>query len=167
VSKTGDTATISITDSTHTTTATVKDGTNAVSVSATGTSTSDVRYITIDGTESRFTSVALRAMKSAWVTGTTQNAATAGEFIVLSSGTGVRFNLGSMTTVGEVKAWLAAQYAAGTPVTLYYPLATPTETSVVVPTINTSKGDNYLVVDTEVSPSNVAVTYRKRTKETS
>lgn len=52
-------------------------GSNTVSVSATGTSTNDVRYITIDGTESRFTSVALRAMKSAWVTGTTQAAATA------------------------------------------------------------------------------------------
>ena len=30
-------------------------------------------------------------------------------------------------TVGELKSWLAEQYANGTPVTVYYPLATPTE----------------------------------------
>lgn len=52
-------------------------GGSSVTVSASGTSTNDVRYITIDGSESRFTSVALRAMKNAWVTGTTASAATA------------------------------------------------------------------------------------------
>ena len=34
---------------------------------------------------------------------------------------------GIATTVVELKQWLADQYAAGTPVTVYYPLANPTE----------------------------------------
>jgi len=50
-------------------------GTNTVSVSPTGTSTNDVRYITIDGTESRFASVALRSMKSEWKGSITTSAA--------------------------------------------------------------------------------------------
>ena len=35
----------------------------------------------------------------------------------------------SFATVAEFKTWLAAQYAAGTPVVVYYPLATPVEES--------------------------------------
>lgn len=42
---------------------------------------------------------------------------------------GGRFSLrfDDANTVGELRSWLAEQYANGTPVTVYYPLATPTE----------------------------------------
>ena len=41
------------------------------------------------------------------------------------SGGSFRYNKQSISTVNEFKAYLAAQYAAGTPVTIYYPLAAP------------------------------------------
>ena len=41
-------------------------------------------------------------------------------------------------TVATFKAWLAAQYTAGTPVTVYYPLATPVEEDWPDTTYNTS-----------------------------
>lgn len=85
------------------------------------------------------------------------------------------------TTVGNLSGWLAyiaAQYAAGTPVTVWYVLATPetavvneplmkiggyadsltaTQAGVEVPTI---KGNNTLDIDTTVKPSNVYIKYK-------
>ena len=43
-----------------------------------------------------------------------------------NSGTGMRFKDTSINTLAEWKQWLAQQYAAGTPVTAWYPLATET-----------------------------------------
>lgn len=77
------------------------------------------------------------------------------------------------TTVTDFKAFLAAQYAAGHPVTVWYVLATP-ETGIVneplyrigdyadtlttdTP-IPTAKGSNTLTVDTTVQPSEVSIT---------
>ena len=77
------------------------------------------------------------------------------------------------------KSYLAAQYAAGTPVTVWYVLATP-ETAIVneplakigtyadelhsedaAVTIPTTKGQNTLTVDTDLQPSEMTITYIK------
>jgi len=67
-------------------------------------------------------------------------------------------------TLAEWKAWLAEQYANGTPVCCFYPLATSTTTQIEVPTITTARGNNILAVETEIKPSNMSVVYRKRTE---
>lgn len=76
-------------------------------------------------------------------------------------------------TVNELKTWLANQYAAGTPVTVWYVLAEP-ETAVVNEplrkigdyadtvsgiTIPTITGANTIDVDTTLKPSEVSVNY--------
>lgn len=84
----------------------------------------------------------------------------------------------SITTVEGFKAWLAAQYAAETPVTVWYILADPTTGSVNEPlakigdyadelsstdagaTIPTVKGQNTLTVDTDLQPSEMTIIYR-------
>ena len=76
------------------------------------------------------------------------------------------------------KSWLASKYAAGTPVTIWYDLATP-ETGIVNEplckigdyadelhsadagvSIPTAKGANTLTVDTDLKPSSMTITYR-------
>ena len=56
------------------------------------------------------------------------------------------------------KAWLASEYAAGTPVTVWYALATPdtTETT-TIPTISTVNGSNTLTTGTPITPSNITI----------
>lgn len=49
-------------------------------------------------------------------------------------------------TVDGFKAWLAAQYNAGTPVIVVYPLATPTTESVAGQTLQVRAGDNTLEI---------------------
>lgn len=77
------------------------------------------------------------------------------------------------TTVGDFKSYLSSQYAAGTPVTVWYVLAEP-ETGIVneplyrigdyadtlttTTPIPTVKGDNTLTVETELQPSQISVT---------
>lgn len=65
-----------------------------------------------------------------------------------------------LTTVEAFKSYLAAQYAAGTPVTVIYPLATPTDTPVALPEIQTAAGANVIDVDATVQPSEVTVNYK-------
>ncbi len=83
------------------------------------------------------------------------------------------------STVADFKAYLAAQYAAGTPVTVWYVLSEPTTGIVNEPlckigdhadelsstnsgvTIQTVDGDNVLTVDTDLQPSEVTITYTK------
>jgi hypothetical protein len=80
------------------------------------------------------------------------------------------------TTVADFKAYLAAQYAAGTPVTVWYVLAEP-ETAIVneplakigdyadelndtvatLPEIPTTTGQNTLTVDTTLAPSSLII----------
>lgn len=80
-----------------------------------------------------------------------------------------------VTSVTDLKAWLADQYAAGTPVTVWYVLATPETTITNEPlckigdyadelhsedagvTIPTIKGSNTLTVDTELKPSRIEI----------
>lgn len=82
-------------------------------------------------------------------------------------------------TAADFKSWLAAQYAAGTPVTVWYVLATPetatvneplckignysdklssTDAGVSIPTV---KGGNTLTVDTDLQPSEMTITYKE------
>ena len=76
-------------------------------------------------------------------------------------------------TVDEFKAWLANQYAAGTPITVWYVLAEPetavvneplrkigdyadTVSGIIIPTI---AGTNTIDIDTTLKPSEVSVNY--------
>lgn len=84
-----------------------------------------------------------------------------------------------LDTVDKFREYLAAQYAAGTPVTVWYVLAEPetaivneplckigdyadelhsTDAGVSIPTV---KGQNTLTVDTELQPSEMTITYKK------
>jgi hypothetical protein len=82
------------------------------------------------------------------------------------------------TTVADFKAYLAAQYAAGTPVTVWYVLAEPTTGIVNEPlckigdyadelrsadagvSIPTAKGQNTLTVETDLQPSEMTITFK-------
>lgn len=84
----------------------------------------------------------------------------------------------AISTTDALKSYLAVQYAAGTPVTVWYVLAEP-ETGIVNEplakigtyadrldsedaevSIPTAKGENTLTVDTELQPSSMTITYR-------
>ena len=65
----------------------------------------------------------------------------------------------SGNTANGLREYLAAQYAAGTPVTVYYVLATPTTETVTAPTIPTTGGTATIDVDTTVKPSEISLTY--------
>lgn len=62
----------------------------------------------------------------------------------------------------DFKTYLAAQYSAGTPVTVWYVLATPEEEPLenLLP-IQTIKGSDVLTVDTAVQPSEMYIKYKK------
>jgi hypothetical protein len=93
-------------------------------------------------------------------------------YVTFSVATATAYNL---TDVASVKTWLAQQYAAGTPVTVWYVLATP-QTAVVneplqkigdyadevsnVATIPTVNGSTTIDVDTTVKPSEVYIKYK-------
>jgi len=82
------------------------------------------------------------------------------------------------TTAGDFKAYLAAQYAAGTPVTIWYVLATEETAVVNEPLIRiddyadtlskaqagveipTASGSTTLDIDTTIKPSNVYIKYK-------
>lgn len=66
-------------------------------------------------------------------------------------------------TVDDFKAYLAEQYNNGTPVKVYYVLATPETESVELPEIPTLDGTTVIDVDTEVKPSNVYIKYKSKT----
>lgn len=66
-------------------------------------------------------------------------------------------NRWSSTT--ELRSFLRAEYANGTPVTVWYQLATPTSETVSVPQIPTLKGNCIIDVDTEVKAKNMDADY--------
>ena len=96
-----------------------------------------------------------------------------------SDSTRLYFFTDHVNTVSGFKSWLAAQYAAGTPVTVWYVLAEPTTGIVNEPlakigdyadelssadagvTIPTTEGQNTLTVDTDLQPSEMTITYIK------
>ena len=61
-------------------------------------------------------------------------------------------------TAEECKTYLVAQYAAGTPVTVWYVLANPVTETITTPTITAIQGSNTLTVDTTLPPSNISIT---------
>ena len=61
------------------------------------------------------------------------------------------FMNGNYTTLDTWKAYLATQYAEGTPVIVVYPLETETTESVAGQNLNTSDGSNVISVTAEVS----------------
>ena len=65
----------------------------------------------------------------------------------------------NIASVNALKQYLADQYAAGTPVTIWYVLAAPTTEQVTVPTIPTTEGANSITVDTTVQPSEFTATW--------
>ena len=65
----------------------------------------------------------------------------------------------TIDTVDEWKAWLAAQYAAGTPVIVLYPLAAEATESVTAQPMQTSAGDNTVSVTSNVDPVELEVQY--------
>ena len=94
------------------------------------------------------------------------------------AGTAIWFKTDYGNDVDSFKSYLAAQYAAGTPVTVWYVLAEPTTGIVNEPlakigdyadelhitnevTIPTVKGSNTLTVDTPIQPSEMTITYTK------
>lgn len=97
--------------------------------------------------------------------------------LILNDGTQIIINHSAKgtTTLTDFKQYLAAQYANGTPVTIWYVLATPTTGIVNEPLhkigdyadtismaqagveISTTKGFNTITTDTTVLPSNIEV----------
>lgn len=57
------------------------------------------------------------------------------------------------------KQWLSAQYAAGTPVTVWYVLETPTTETTTTSAISTTSGLNTIDVATTLKPSEMSLTY--------
>lgn len=64
-------------------------------------------------------------------------------------------------TPEKAKEFLAAQYAAGTPVIVLYPLAEPTTESVTPQSLSTVAGTNVISITAEVSPIELEVEYYK------
>ena len=94
-------------------------------------------------------------------------------YLTFSTATATALNLTGLDTIKE---WLRQQYANGTPVTVWYVLATPetgiineplckigdyadelhsTDAGIIIPT---AKGDNVLTVDIDLQPSKVSIT---------
>lgn len=74
----------------------------------------------------------------------------------------IYFRYNAITTVADFKAFLAAQYAAGTPVIVWYPLATPVTESITPQELSTVKGANVIDATSDIAPFDVSVTYRAR-----
>ncbi len=72
------------------------------------------------------------------------------------------FKMSDDTTLEEFKAFLASEYAKGTPVTVYYSLAKPTEETIELPEIPTFKGTTTIETATEIQPENIEITYKSR-----
>lgn len=66
----------------------------------------------------------------------------------------------SGNTIGGFKQYLAAQYAAGTPVTVWYQLVKPTTETFTAPQIPTINGTTVIDVDTAVKPTEMYTKYK-------
>ena len=77
-----------------------------------------------------------------------------------SSNRGFAFSKGEYETPQDFQTYLQQQYAAGTPVTVWYVLYTPTTTTVEAPEIPTSDGEQTFDVATELEPSSVYIKYK-------
>lgn len=98
--------------------------------------------------------------------------------VYYQSGSTLFFHDSRFATIADFKSYLAEQYAAGHPVTVWYVLATPTTGVVNEPlckigtyadelssedagvSIPTAKGQNTLTVDTDLQPSEMTITFK-------
>ena len=147
-----------------------KIGEYSDSVSSDGTVTRRVKKLIFDGTENWsadrtdnfYTPVISDAMRTATVFCTHQKSVSTSlvsENCFISS-TG-RFNIATTAVEHTTAAWqsyLTEQYANGTPVCVWYVLATAQTETVTVPTLTPAKGSNTLSIGTELPPSSVSVT---------
>ena len=72
---------------------------------------------------------------------------------------GLGYGTATAAGVENFKAWLAAQYAAGTPVIVVYPLAEVTTEQTTAQSLTTSEGTNTINVTAEVNPIKLEVEY--------
>lgn len=77
-----------------------------------------------------------------------------------SSVIGLGYNYASAEGLADFKAWLASQYAAGTPVIVVYPLATPTTETVTGQTLTITQGTNIVTAEGSVSDLELEVSYK-------
>ena len=76
-------------------------------------------------------------------------------------GGGVWIKHNASANLAAFKSFLAAQYAAGTPVIIIYPLATPTTESVTPQPLNACAGTNIVGTQSNVATNNATVKYYK------
>lgn len=80
-------------------------------------------------------------------------------FLVSGSGTNnLYIKDDTYADAAAFKAFLAEQYAAGTPVCIWYVLAAPAAETLTMPEIRTAKGNNTLSIGTTLQPSSVSIT---------
>ena len=79
-----------------------------------------------------------------------------GEFYI--GGSTLSFRNDDCTDLAAWKQFLSSQYSAGTPLTVWYVLQTPTTESTTTPILTTSIGTNTVEVDTTLSPSKIDIT---------
>lgn len=97
------------------------------------------------------------AVSSHFVQRRTLQTLTSGAFL-LYNGNEIYIKYNYTTSVDDFKAFLAERYAAGTPVTVWYVLSTPTTEQVTVPAITPATGNNTFTIDTTLQPSSVSIT---------
>ena len=66
----------------------------------------------------------------------------------------------TFTTLKGFKAWLTAQYNAGTPVIVVYPLATPTTETVAGQTLTITQGTNVVTAEGSVDDLELEISYK-------
>lgn len=64
----------------------------------------------------------------------------------------------AQATVTDFKTYLQQHYAAGTPITIWYILSTPTTETITSPAVIPITGSNTLAIDTTLQPSSVSIT---------
>lgn len=156
-----------------------KIGDYADSVSSDGTVTRRVRKLVLTGEESWYRNDAVSRENTSYYY-TTKITDGLGEYAAVSthftydassysddiegfsvfSGYGslrIRISNAIAVTTTNFKVYLAAQYAAGTPVTVWYILAEPTTESITVPEFPTATGLNTLTIDTTLAPSKTEI----------
>ena len=79
--------------------------------------------------------------------------------IISFASTNIGFRYDACADKTAFAAWLADQYAAGTPVIVVYPLATPTTEQVTPQSLSTDAGDNVLLWTAEVSDKTMSAIY--------
>lgn len=85
-----------------------------------------------------------------------------GEMMCGAASVNAYFRNTDSATLADFTAWLAAQYAAGTPVIVIYPLAVETTESVTAQPLTTAAGDNVVSVTANVSPIELEVEYKAK-----